>query len=141
MFSWALLTISRIFFSLVSSLLALFNHHRYCFRWEGAIPVKFFSASGLPAKACFRSSGTFNCSSISSSRSQEPVSFAISIASNPAGVICPLAINFSTRFLLLADQLLFSFLGVYLCMYFSSSTLLTFESIHPKQSASSTASS
>jgi len=52
-----------------------------------------------------------------------------------------LAMSFRTRALLAADQMLASLRGVYFCMYLSSSTRFTTESIQPKQSASSRASS
>ena len=79
--------------------------------------------------------------STSSSALQEPFAFAMSIARNPGSRIRPSAIRRSTRALLTFDQTLDGFRGEKYCLYLALSIGLALLSIHPKQSASSTASS
>ena len=79
--------------------------------------------------------------STSSSSVHEPFSFARSMAASPAGRMSPAAISRSTRALFVAAQPLLGFRGAKYCFDRRSSTVPPDESIQPKQSASSTASS
>ena len=63
------------------------------------------------------------------------------MAACPAGVINPASMSVTTRFLFRPDQRLFAFRGVKICRKNVSSSRQRLLSIHPKQSASSTASS
>ena len=72
---------------------------------------------------------------------QEPDFLASATAARPAGVMAPAFISLASRALLVADQALFGLRGVNICMWKRSSIDFMRLSIHPKQSASSTASS
>jgi hypothetical protein len=94
---------------------------------------------GAATNAAARSSG-MTSASMSSRAVQEPFAFAVSIARNPGSRIRPAAMRRSTLALLICDQPLFGFRGEKYCMYLRLSIGLALLSIHPKQSASSTAS-
>ena len=70
----------------------------------------------------------------------EPSALAASILARPASVICPFAISRAIRSLFGFDQPLPRLRGVKSCIVRSSSAVLAWLSIQPKQSASSTAS-
>ena len=78
---------------------------------------------------------------MASSEFQDPLAWAIAIASRPASVMRPAASSRATRSLLLRAQVPLGRRGANHSFVLSSSTRFTTPSIQPKQSASSTASS
>jgi hypothetical protein len=72
---------------------------------------------------------------------QLPDFFANAAAARPAGAMTPAFISLARRALFVADHALFGLRGVNICMWKRSSIDRMRLSIHPKQSASRTASS
>ena len=72
--------------------------------------------------------------------SQRPSDFARSTSARPAACIRPSLVSFATFSRLISDQLLFERRGVKRCRNHCPSALLRCPSIHPKHSATSTAS-
>jgi Peptidase family M1 domain len=109
-------------------------------RADGGKPSHRSRAPGRAASAAARSSGTTR-SSTASSLVQDPSRLASSIRASPASAIRPSARSRSIRSLFDRAQPLPRLRGENHCMVRSSSTLAVLLSIHPKHSASWTASS
>lgn len=139
-FSSAPRAASAIRFARVSGRFAIFIHARIAFFLDGGNASKFTAAFLWAASAFVSSFGTSSAST-SSNSSHEPSRLASSILARPEGCMRPAAIIRSMRPLLIFDHPVRARRGENHCMPRSSSRSTALLSIHPKQSASSTAAS
>ena len=126
--------------SRVAGRFALAIHQRAPLFSEVVIASKPSVATGSTASAAARSGGIHPASMLSR-MVQDPSARARSTARSPAGVIRPCSTNRATRLLFVCDQVPPALRGVNCNRLRPSSSRRRVLSIHPKHSASSTASS